>query len=393
MSLECRLCSYGTLEKHLDFGNQPIVHHLLNSNEENAPTFPFQVGACTSCGFVQLTRHIAPEILYKNYFTLSSWKDQPHSTRLIQVMSQIYDLEPDSSILEVGCNDGTFLDQLRKTGFTNLLGIEPANDAYEISKAKNLNVIHGFLRDTPTAPLAGAESFDLIVSRQVLEHIADLHDFMTAISKLVKPGGGLVFEVPDHEMNLKQLDYTFWEEHVNYFTLNTLTYLLNMHGFSVVHSESTLFSGKCLLVFAYKNSHLEGSIELGNIDKDNVQRYFAAFPRYKDALLQYLDNHSSSGIAAIGAGARSCNFINLMDIGPYIDAVFDDQLEKQDKIIPGCRLQIEAFRPKQERCLYLLGVNCESEGKVIRRYQLKNAVSILPPSLLLPAWWRKLAYQ
>ena len=39
-------------------------------------------------------------------------------------------------------------------------------------------------------------------------------------------------------MNYETLDYSFWEEHCNYFTLHTLSALLVMHGFDIVHHES-----------------------------------------------------------------------------------------------------------------------------------------------------------
>ena len=51
------------------------------------------------------------------------------------------------------------------------------------------------------------------------------------------------------------LDYSLWEEHINYFTLNTLKTLLKKHSFEIIHYETTLYSGKALTVFCKKTSY------------------------------------------------------------------------------------------------------------------------------------------
>jgi hypothetical protein len=43
---------------------------------------------------------INPEILYKNYFTVSGWKNQPHVPRLVEVMEMIFQLNKSETILE-----------------------------------------------------------------------------------------------------------------------------------------------------------------------------------------------------------------------------------------------------------------------------------------------------
>ena len=112
---ECRLCHKQEVELLIDFGKQPIVHNMLDSPNLPYEKYPFKLGVCSSCGFLQLTECIAPEVLYQNYFTVSGWKNQPHVELLVEVTKQITCLNENSRLLEVGCNDGSFLTSLKGT--------------------------------------------------------------------------------------------------------------------------------------------------------------------------------------------------------------------------------------------------------------------------------------
>ena len=88
--MKCRLCEDENVKLLIDFGAQPIVHHLLDRKEQLYETYPFKLGTCNTCGFLQLVDHIPGEVLYQNYFTISSWKNQPHVQRLLDVISAIH---------------------------------------------------------------------------------------------------------------------------------------------------------------------------------------------------------------------------------------------------------------------------------------------------------------
>jgi hypothetical protein len=227
----------------------------------------------------------------------------------------------------------------------------------------------------------------------VIEHIPDLHEFLDGIYDVLQPNGGLVLEMPDHSMNYETLDYTFWEEHVNYFTLHTLSALLAMHGFETVHHESTLFSGKAFFIFAQKKAGARQSHPIRNLDHERAMRYKTQYPALQKSLRDFLESRKGNGIAVYGAGARSCNFVNLLGLKDYVDVFVDDQPEKQNKYVPGSERVIRPYDEAQDqKKFFLLGVNCENESKVIKRRNLTSFASILPPSRYLPDFWRALSY-
>jgi SAM-dependent methyltransferase len=388
MTFECRLCQSKHVKLLIDFGNHPIIHHLLRECDEKYEVFPFQLGYCENCQFLQLLKPISPAILYENYFTFSSWKNQPHVERLINVMKSVSDMNPNSRLLEIGCNDGSFLDSLRAHGINKCIGIEPSKDAYHLAKAKGFNVYNNFFSiNNIEIPLRRSQ-FDIVVTRQVLEHITDLSDFISSIEYVLKDDGILVIEVPDSDCNIRCLDYALWEEHVNYFTLNTLRKLLNKFDFEIFHNETTLFSGKALTVFAEKRCRLK-DIENDKNDMDSINIYKKYLPEFKLKLHEMLSDKEN--IIVYGCGARSCTFVNFMELDK-VEAFVDDQKEKQKHFVPGCGLEIIPYEPQLSECYTILGVGAENEMKVIRKRNLDRGkcASILPPSRFLPNYWKEM---
>ena len=389
---QCRLCDYPNLETAFDFGQQPIVHHLLDDVSAKFETFPFTIAFCPNCGFMQLPSYPAPETLYKNYITVSSWKPQPHAKTFLENMTRLFGLMPESRILEIGCNDGGFLELLKSEGFYNCLGVEPTEDASHIAIEKGLPVIREFY---------GLENLDkicslfpqpnLIASRQVIEHIPDLHGFLSAARAHLSPGGGLALEFPDHTMNYESLDYSFWEEHVNYFTIDTIRQLLARHGFEIFHYESTLFSGKCLFVYARRMDDIIKPI-FQIKGEELARRYIRSFPRFVGELHRFFESHCRKGeMVMYGCGSRSSNFINLTKSANFFNRFVDDQLEKQGKYAPGSLLNISNSEDIDALTPLALGVNSENEMRLIQKRKLTRSFSVLPPSNLVPNFWKSMA--
>jgi len=386
------------METSLDFGRQPIVHHYLDQKNQEFPTYPFVLESCATCGFMQLADPIDPDILYVDYFTVSSWKFQPHMQRLVDLILQHTGLTTEAAILEVGSNDGSFLQVLKDAGFSNLLGMEPTGDASRMASARGIETTKCFLNPESAQTLVNERGpFDLLIARQVLEHIVDLTGFRSALSVLLRPGGFVAIEVPNSWMNLREPDYTLWEEHVNYFTLETLEEFLSRAGVQILCQETILFSGECLTVIGKYTGESSQALAIPrNTQHEAISRYGRLWAAFRTSLQEILRGFIRQGhrIAVYGAGARACTFVNFTGIGPYINCFVDDQAEKQGRWVPGCRLPILSSQRlyDDDISICLLGVNTENEQRVMARHARwmesgGKFRSILPPSnMLLEVW-------
>jgi len=389
----CRICESNNIQSAFKFANHSIVHHLKkDASDIDSYVGNFELYECLSCGFLFASDYFAPAAdLYENYFTLSSMKAQIHAKRVVDSIRFFSD-NPDPCILEIGCNDGSFIKLLHAAGFERIDAVEPAKDAFHQALAVTHNIINDFFSLELAESQLVPSSYDVVVTRQVLEHISDLHNFLQGIKLIIKPDGVLVIEIPDHEMNYHFIDYSFWEEHINYFTLNTLRQLLASHGFSIFHYESAIFTGKALIVYCNLNPLVKIS-QYMDYDTDLRRRYIKYFPQFQSSFKSFLQDlradHDS--VYVYGAGCRSLCLIDFLDCNDFVSAFIDDSPSKVNKYTAGSSKPILSFSDCTPDAFYLLGVNAEVEARLIASKMLEAGFycSILPPSNRLPLFWQQ----
>ncbi len=394
-STTCRSCSSTNLEVLLDLKEQPIAHRFLKSKAElqQEEQFPLSLHLCKECGLPQILEPVDPKILYSGYnFCFSSQKPQPH------VSAEAYWLLESvgpKRTLELGSNDGLFLSALREVGFNDLLGVEPNPHAAEHSRMKGHRVIQDFFDAQLTERLSQDEQpFDLIVSRQVLEHIPDLQSFLGGAHQLLAPDGYLFLEVPDVSFAFKNGDIScIWEEHVNYFTEETLQTTCLQRGFEVIESRTYDFSGGSTAVLARKSTQQLPQVSSESLNA--ILNLAREFPRnidsYKAKLISLLKEVKQNQFSTVvyGVGCRASAIINFLGIHSLIDFAVDDQPERQGLFMPGSGIEIrssEALHEISEPVLCLLAVNNECEPVVTERINYLQSVDspIYPLSVLGP---------
>lgn len=227
----CRLCRIGELQSYLELPKSlRNISKLFTQTEllagTNDSTINLTVYVCPACGFVQLGQRLEMDF-YETYIMTSTHSTKAQNTQRYQAL-MLYQNTSGGRVLDVGCGDGSFLQALKQVGFTDVRGLEPS-DTFSQHVSKEFIVYHEYLTaQTNLGP------FDAVVSREVLEHVWDIHDFLEGIKRVLKPGGQCLIEVPRLEKAIQDNRfYDFFTDHVNYFSQQTLILLLQMHGFEV----------------------------------------------------------------------------------------------------------------------------------------------------------------
>ena len=125
--------------------------------------------------------------------------------------------------------------------------------------------------------------------------------------------------------------------------------------------------------------------------------YAEKWPAFKNTVLDYFRSEKDKGkkVAIYGAGSSTFCLLSFLGLAPYIDLILDDQQEKQDMFSPDTKLPIvsgeELYKSGIDVCF--LAVNVENEHKVISKHQKwvdggGTFWSLIPPSYLLPPFWK-----
>jgi hypothetical protein len=373
----CLLCGRQRCSELVDFGNQPVCHHYFDGSEPEG-TNRIALGQCDACGLVQLTRAIPAEKLVPRYDWIAYNEPEGHLDELVGAVCGLPGITSAANIAGTSYKEDSTLGRLRRLGYEHTWRIDPVSDLGTSDCGTGMETIQSRLRPDVVESLRQKHGApDVVIVRHVLEHTDNPRAFMEALRQLVKPGGYVVFEVPDCARGFDLLDYTvLWEDHNLYFGEPTLLMCLRRGGFSIVRFlrfaapyENSLVAIAGPQVTTEASGLAEGEMQA---EKDRVGSFAGSFPKRRAALRRLLANWRQHGkIAMFGAGHHAAMYINLMGLADLIDFVVDDHPRKCGLRMPGSRLPIVSsealIRENVRLCLTSLGF--ESERRVVQRHR------------------------
>lgn len=146
---------------------------------------------------------------------------------------------PPSRILDVGCGLGFLLGAIDKKH--QKFGLEVSSFAAEHAQ-KYAQVLKSKLEDTDFEE----DSFDVVVSHHVIEHVDFPEVFLTKIKQILKPGGYLILATPDFDSVCARLfkeNYRmlYDKTHVSLFSFDSLKKMLKNFGFEIKEVDFPYF--------------------------------------------------------------------------------------------------------------------------------------------------------
>ncbi len=135
-------------------------------------------------------------------------------------------LKPEMKVLEVGCAHGAFIEEISKTyNVSEAIGLELnetasiENNGYKIYN----ETIESFSKKKK-------DYFDVVCSYQVLEHIADISEFLNGKINCLKKGGKLIISVPNNDSFIKvnPIGLNSPPHHMGLWNQNSLTAIENL---------------------------------------------------------------------------------------------------------------------------------------------------------------------
>jgi hypothetical protein len=297
----CQVCGSTDLAVILDMGDQPLAERF-----DYPKTFPLALQQCGECTLVQLTYAVDQREVFPDghpYRTGNTRALLEHFTGLAARVARY--LDPGDLLVDVGCNDATFLGVVR--GDVRKIGVEPTGAGSKA--AEGIHVWQNFW----TAEIAnGIRALygpaKVITAANVLAHVPDPHDFCEGVADLLAGDGVFVAEVHDVASVLEGLQIdTVYHEHQRYYSVTSLARLLGARGLTITEVERIPTHGGSLRVFARKQR------------THPAQRARVAGARLNRMLAEIVDD--GGHIYGVGAATRATPLIHYAKIAPYITAV------------------------------------------------------------------------
>ncbi len=247
---QCILCGSNSLKKHKQYYASDKLR------------------VCQKCGMC-FSESIPSEEELKAYYKVYAYDNETYSPitkqRYLSLLEEFEAYRKINKILDIGCGSGAFLEVARSKGW-EVYGTEYSEKALELLESKNITTQKGNI-NLDNYP---SDSFDIITSFEVLEHMAYPTQETFAVNALLRHGGLHYITCPNFKSISKKLTKGKWSvinypEHLNYFTPKTLHQFLLKQGF---RKEKLFTSGLSLKrLKESKNRKAKQSLS-SNLDED-----------------------------------------------------------------------------------------------------------------------------
>jgi hypothetical protein len=353
----CQVCGSTDLDPVFFVGYLPPVNGmpLVGEAPREQPAYPAQVLSCRRCKLAQLGLIVDPEILFPPSYPYTSGTTKilrENFAELYAEVSRLYPLAASDLAVDIGSNDGTLLSNFHKAGH-RVFGIEPTN-AGKLANERGIRTLISFFNRAAVEHVVKDQGrANVVTATNVFAHIEDVGSVMEGVRHLLDDDGLFISESHYWLSLLETLQYdTIYHEHLRYYSLTSLKYLLEAHGMEVIRAKRIPTHGGSIRVYAAGKGKrpVDESVprilatEEAELGPERLARFRSGVVRSKLALYALLKDIVAAGdhVYGVGAPSRASTLINYVGLD---EGILDCVVEisgsyKIGKYIPGTLIPV-----------------------------------------------------
>lgn len=343
----CRLCGSLHIQLSVKLPLTTIADHYRERGAEQMSLYPLDLYRCDDCGHIQLLDILPPEILFDAGFTYMPSKNPAlieHFRMYADLVSRHLPNGQSKVCVDIGSNDGLFLQILEDRLGSEVLGIDPAHAPAEFAKSQGVETWEEFFSaDTVGRIRKRFKTVDVVSANNVFAHNDDLLGFTTNVASLMHNGSVFSFEFSYLvDVVEKGLIGTVFHEHVSTHSLLSLIPFLNRCGLELIDIKRIDTQGGAAIGFAKlisASAEVSDVVtqlvayerEIGLYSDKAINKFRDRIEADRDRVAAILPAFKENVVVGFGA-ARSANLlIDFFEFGPYLDFVVDDSPQKCGK--------------------------------------------------------------
>jgi len=238
----------------------PLAGGFLKRGDiDKDKTYPLTLSFCKESCCVQVNESINPKILFNRYF-YKTGAIKTLTNHLSSSAEKIKLRYKHSKIADIGCNDFTFLKNFLGESDT-LVGVDPS-DISKQNEMTGISLENTFFNSETSDDLINKHGhFDVVFSSNNFAHIEDIQDYTKGIANLLSKNGTFICEVHWLGTIINKTQFSFiYHEHLYYYTLKSLKYLLSKYGLYINDVDEIDIHGGSIRIFASKKEKESKSV-------------------------------------------------------------------------------------------------------------------------------------
>jgi nucleoside-diphosphate-sugar epimerase/quercetin dioxygenase-like cupin family protein len=352
----CRSCGNIDLKDFISLGLSPLANNLLDNQEEKCDMYPLEVKFCDKCKNTQLSFTVPPQKMFDNYLYVSSTAAsfRKHFEEAAIKYINDFNLNDRTLVIDIGSNDGIFLNPLKKNNI-KVLGVEPAKNIAKIANNNGIPTINSYFNKNILSKIKTEYGkAKLITASNVFAHSDELVEITNCVFDLLEDNGTFIIEVQYLLDTLNDLTFdNIYHEHTNYWSVTSLVNFFNKLNLSVTNVEHINTHGGSIRVYInrqnveVKNSVKNFLTKEFNFGMNDYSTYRKFANQVNDIKNIVNDNikllkKEFKNIAAYGSPAKATTALNYFGIdNSLIEYAIEDNPLKNNKVIPGVNIPIK----------------------------------------------------
>lgn len=360
---QCRICGNTELDSLLDLGTQALTGVFPAQQDTVVPLGPLELVKCRetgpeTCGLVQLRDSFQASEMYGMNYGYRSGLNRSMVEHLQGKASKIKNtvtLSPGDLLLDIGSNDSTLLRALDGPGL-RMVGMDPSGVKFLQHYPSHIQLVPAFFSAERFRKEFGQQSAKVVTSIAMFYDLDAPMDFVRQVYEVLADDGIWVFEQSYLPFMLANTSYdTICHEHLEYYALKQIRWMLERVGFTLLDVEFNNINGGSFSVTAAKTNspytRNEAVIQQCIRDEEKLKlggsEIYAQFRdrvfHHRDELIGFLREARAKGERILGYGASTKGNVILQFCGitpAELECVAEVNPDKFGSFTPGSLIPI-----------------------------------------------------
>ena len=246
-----------------------------------------------------------------------------------------FDLKKDDLIIDIGSNDGSFLNYFKKKDI-KVLGIDPSNNVAKVANKKGIKTIVNFFNSEIAEKIKNKyKKAKIVTVFNTFAHVENMRDMLKGINNILDENGILIFECQYlGDIYKKKILGTFFHEHMYHHSVTSLNNLFNSMNLTLFDVIKVNVQKGSIVGFVSKKNKFKISKRVKNlIKKEKIKGdiNFSSLVKFSDFVLlqrekskKIIRKFNSKKIAAFGSARSGPTLVNNFGISKFLNYILDD---------------------------------------------------------------------
>lgn len=252
---KCRVCGNTDIHEVLNLGEQELTGVFPKSRTEKLTSGKLDLFFCDKCGLLQLGHSYALDEMYGDNYGYRSGLNSSmveHLSNKINMLESRYELKSGDVVLDIGSNDGTSLNSYKTPGIRRI-GMDPTGKKFRKYYNEGIELITDFFSASSFKKIC-SEKAKIVTSISMFYDLESPIDFAKQVEAILSDDGIWHLEQSYMPIMLRNNSYdTVCHEHLEYYSLSTLKYIMESSGLKIIDVSTNDINGGSFAITVAKH--------------------------------------------------------------------------------------------------------------------------------------------